>query len=215
MRKYLVLLSLLTYTFIVSSCYADCCQELQNCGFYTSLSGGSLFDNRDSKFIKANPGFYIGGSVGYKFANSIRIEGEFAYQRFNVRKKEIFYNQNYFGDHFFGGYTVKRSKGHTHIFSYMANVMYDFDFFALPFTPYLGMGIGYADAKEKTKKDVVWGTRRSHYVSTLNQDGLAWQAIAGISYPITQNVAIALEYRYFQENAFKNNKVGLSITRSF
>jgi opacity protein-like surface antigen len=86
------------------------------------------------------------------------------------------------------------------------------------FKPYLGIGMGYAGIKEKGKRHVYhfgWFGFTDHDSINLKQDSVAWQAIAGISYPICQKTELSLEYRYFQADNLKNNKIGLVLSRYF
>lgn len=186
MKKILMLLSLVLCSSLTDFCHAEAYEDLTNRGLYIDLSGGILFDNNKYNYIKTYPGSYLGSSMGYKFCNSISVEGEFIYQRH-------LYHYPY------------GPAAHINIFTYMGNVFYTFDFIKFPFKPYLGMGMGYANAKGKETS----GT------TMFKRDGVAWQAIAGISYPVCQKTELSLEYRFFQVDTLKNNKVGLALNRYF
>lgn len=200
MRKYFMLFSFIFWSSCTHFCGAEDCREVINDGFYVSLSGGALFDNTTINGIKAtNPGFYIGSSVGYKFCNSISLEGEFSYQSYNINRTIIRTTPFLFNTFTFPSKRKETMK----IFAYMGNVFYDFDFITFPFKPYFGMGMGYADASSIRNR------------TGMTSNGIAWQAIAGISYPICQKTALSLEYRYFDMGGLTNNKVGLSLSRYF
>jgi opacity protein-like surface antigen len=203
MKKTLILLSLLLYSSLTNFCIADTCEDLTNRGLYINLSGGTLFDNSRLNNFKTRPGFYIGSAAGYKFHNSISIEGEFSYQR------------HHFDRSYTEPFRLYSTKGYNNIFTCIANVFYDFDMINFPFKPYLGMGLGYARVQGKGNGkgyDFAWSTKCT---TTIKQDVVACQAIAGISYPICQKTELSLEYRLFQANTFKNNKCGLALTRYF
>ncbi len=58
--------------------------------------------------------------------------------------------------------------------------------------PFVGLGIGYATHRIDLK-------RNAFICENSNKkNGFAWQVIAGVEYPFCDNIAIALEYRFFQ-----------------
>ena len=97
----------------------------------------------------------------------------------------------------------------------MANFLYDFDGVScyLPnIVPYVGFGVGYTQnhAKIKTRVDHQHG----HY--KVDGKGIAFQAIAGVGYRITDSTTLALEYRYFDgKNHAEDHGVGLALRQSF
>lgn len=203
MKKYVVMLLLLVINFVTAQ---ECAENIV--GPYVSLSSGGLFECCNYGHSRINPGYYVGGSAGYKFCNSIRLEGEFSFQSYRWRPATLYYS---------------KVKDSVNVYTYMVNVYYDFDFLNFCLKPYLGMGIGYADTQWKAHKVCIYPSNyRPDFDAYIIRksfkehfDGLAWQAIAGIKYPICDNLDLGLEYRYFQENGIKNNKVGLVLSRFF
>lgn len=87
----------------------------------TNMSGGADYD----------PGFGIGGAVGYNLTDQIRVEGELAYRETDVDSVSL------------GGTTVSGGNLELEIWSGMVNTYYN-----IPLddkvSPYLGAGIGAA-----------------------------------------------------------------------
>ena len=64
--------------------------------------------------------------------------------------------------------------------SYMVNGLYDFNLGA-PWTPHVGFGVGAANVR----------------VSNLGHDTpFAWQAMAGVEYPINPDLRVGLDYKF-------------------
>jgi opacity protein-like surface antigen len=117
-------------------------------------------------------GFNAGARFGYKW-NEWRFEGEYSH-------RENTSNTTRFGARLNGDFVTD---------SFMANAIYDFNVGWLV-TPHIGFGIGGADAT---------GSLKSANFGTLSKTSdfvFAYQAIAGIRYYITPQVALDLDYRY-------------------
>ncbi len=74
--------------------------------------------------------------------------------------------------------------------SLMVNVLYDFHF-GSPLVPYIGAGIGgthisWGDNFRNPQEPSIYDYEAAH---------LGWQAIAGTSYDVTQNMELALDFR--------------------
>ncbi|MBU8539796.1 OmpA family protein [Falsiroseomonas tokyonensis] len=128
-------------------------------------------------------------SLGYGFGNGLRTEIEGSY-----RENEV---DTISG---FRGAGQVRASGTARSYGVMANALYDFDiganFGGVSFMPYVGVGAGY-----------IWrefdGVRANVLGGSVNSDGtdgrFAYQAIAGVSMPLTQyapGLALTAEYRF-------------------
>ncbi|MGK7862688.1 OmpA family protein [Falsiroseomonas sp. E2-1-a4] len=128
-------------------------------------------------------------SLGYGFGNGLRAEIEG-----NYRENEV---DTISG---FRGAGPIRASGTARSYGVMANALYDFDiganFGGVSFMPYVGVGAGY-----------IWrefdGVRARVLNGEVNSDGtdgrFAYQAIAGVSMPLTQfapGLALTAEYRF-------------------
>jgi outer membrane protein OmpA-like peptidoglycan-associated protein len=148
-------------------------------GFYVGAGAGVNW-TRDADIeiqgtgLGLNAKHKIGGiadlSAGYATAAGPRAELEVAWRW-----------RNSFKDTVFGGTEV---SGRQSSIAFMGNGIYDINT-GTAFTPYIGVGAGIAQVR-------------------LNVDGesdrdwvFAYQGIAGVSYNITNALAVTLDYRYF------------------
>lgn len=169
MKKYMLVLLVLTSTLVCSVNANECCDA----GLYVGGFGGVNFLDL-SKSLGMKTGFIGGASLGYKFENSIRVEGEFAYRRNTFSKSR---------NHGFG--YIQRIKGSCETYSVMANMYYDFDL-DCNFTPYIGQGIGYAHNRA-----------RIHDFGRGKEDQFAYQSMIGCNYKICEKTYAGLEYKFF------------------
>lgn len=115
---------------------------------------------------------WLGGlNLGYRWCNGLRAEVEAVY-RYNKIKRVNGHSRG----------------GHTHTWSFMANGLYEIDYFCWCITPYVGAGIGY-------------DTTRSKACGSHHKNGFAWQVIAGGLYPIDDCLEMGLEYRFHHGRA--------------
>lgn len=193
-KQMLALFALLLLTSV--SLYS---QEYPTQGIYAgAVSGLNLeYFQHNSRFTRRHfdtePGYQVGGSLGYKFCNNIRVEGEVSYRRNNFK-------------HFY--------RGHRELITCMANAFYDFDTNS-EWTPYLGMGIGYAHARGKIRPAYPYHFYDVRYFS-FAENMAAWQGIAGISYRLTCSTEIGVEYRILlaQEKSY-NHLFAISLREYF
>lgn len=162
-------------------CYYDSCPSSceEECGVYVSAFGGANWLSQHSKkhHVKStyDTGYSVGGAVGYRFNPNFRVEGEVAYR----------YNHL---DSLRGCYGDKiHPKGHTSLTTLMVNAYYDFAIDAC-FTPYIGVGAGYAHTKAHFSHEGFWAKG--------TDNGFAGQAIVGVSKRVYANTDLGLEYRY-------------------
>lgn len=117
MKKQILSLVMLMGSLIATEAHAYECTDQ---GFYVGGFAGVDVMGKKPSHVSADAGFAGGASVGYKFDNHMRVEGEFAYRR------------NKLSHH------ISRNT-----YSGMGNVYYDFDN-STDWTPYVGAGVGYA-----------------------------------------------------------------------
>lgn len=161
-------------------------------GLYIGAVGGANFMQREQVRVAipgspgpryGNSGFdtgYVGiGSIGYGFGNGLRLEAEGNYRR------------NDYG-HGSAGFAT---SGREEKYGAMANVLFDLDVGSPYVFPYIGAGAGYARINQRT------GFVLPPYTGAINgsDNGFAYQAIAGLSFPIPPVVGLSLvaEYRYY------------------
>lgn len=107
----------------------------------------------------------VGG--GWGFGNGIRVEGELGHRDSNA----------------------SNSTGGTDATSFMVNALYDFNT-RTPFTPYVGVGTGFADIHFDNVRTPT---------SRIDDSDVRWayQAIAGTTYQLNNHWKLDANYRYF------------------
>jgi OOP family OmpA-OmpF porin len=155
----------------------------QTSGLYLGLGAGANFA-RDADIsgtgISTEGSFDTGwagiGSVGYGFGNGLRLELEMGYRDNDVDG--------------LSGQTG--ASGSVNVLSGMLNLLYDIPT-GTAFTPYLGVGGGYARVKAEGLGPVAAGP----VTVDDSDDVFAYQGIIGVAYGLTQNLKLGLDYRYF------------------
>ncbi len=168
-------------------------------GLYIGAGGGGNFmqEERD-KSIRfpngttipsgARVGFDAGvvavGSLGYGFGNGVRVELEGNY-RYN--RPSSFHNI---------GQIAASVGGREQKYGPMANVLFDLDVGSPYVFPYVGAGAGYSYVARRLRVASTDGTINSQGGT---DNSFAYQAIAGLSFPIPPVVGLSLtaEYRYY------------------
>ncbi len=134
---------------------------------------------------------YVGVvSLGYGLGNGLRFEVEGNARGNRLRKTT-------------GTPFPTSSGGNEVTYGAMANVLYDFDVSqwtgGKPVVfPYIGVGAGYAWTNYVSLKS--YGTNFPYFAKSNDTDGnFAYQAIAGIAYPIdaVPGLSLTAEYRFF------------------
>jgi outer membrane protein OmpA-like peptidoglycan-associated protein len=90
-------------------------------------------------------------------------------------------------------------------YAIMTNALYEIPL-GLPLRPYVGGGVGAADYDPYHIRGN--GMPYPAYVGGPSSWGFAWQAIGGVAYDMTDNLALTLEYRYFDRVADHPQGVG-------
>jgi outer membrane protein OmpA-like peptidoglycan-associated protein len=139
--------------------------------------------NRYPVLLNGHAGYDDGvvGAVqgGFAFGNGLRLEEEFGFRYNGVTTVAPYGN----------------GRGSMRNYAIMTNALYEIpvDF---PLHPYVGVGIGAADYTPfHIRGD---GMPYPAYVGGPDSWGLAWQAIGGVALDVTDNLALTLEYRYFE-----------------
>lgn len=197
-------------------CYEDICCEDQT-GFYLGAFGGANFisTSRDCGQNKRhfNTGYVVDGSIGYRWCHDVRFEFEYAYRNNQGRHR---WNANDTCE----GYGRKRKNFIQN--AYMFNGFYDIalcnDWCLKPF---VGVGIGYVQTRNgrhhHNNTSVVAEASGSSRRHRNHKNGFAWQVIAGLAYPICDEIDLSLEYRFFKgrERRLYNNDVGVGLKYYF
>lgn len=155
--------------------------------WYVSVGAG-LTDTRDSDWSESGNNGTIGikntanfsGAVGAHLTQNIRTEFEVSYRKADF--KNISLN---------GGGSASLN-GNLETWGFLANGYYDFNAIQ-KFSPYLSVGLGAAHHKGSISAVGSIGTPGANASDTV----FAYQAGAGVSYPVTNKTSIFAGYRYF------------------
>ena len=123
--------------------------------------------------IDYHKGYDVDANIGYDFGG-FRLEAEAAYKRAKIDLDAM-------------GPVGQRFGGATSALSFMLNGLLDFG----PddgLQGFVGGGVGVSRAK--VASDIV----------NDSDTGFAWQALAGVRYPVTNNVDVSLKYRFFNQD---------------
>ena len=153
--------------------------------FYVGAEGGwtALPDqditvpNLFSTSLRFNSGFNAGARLGYEWGGW-RFEEEYSYRRNNVP-----------GSFSLFGFPINGVSGNRHTNAIMTNVLYDFTV-GWTITPHFGAGIGAVQVSD--------GVRLPGIGQLINDSTweFGYQAIAGLRYNISPNLALDFDYRY-------------------
>ena len=143
------------------------------------------------------------GSVGYGFGNGLRIEAEGDYRQNRIDRVR--------------SAGVISSGGQEDKYGGMVNALFDLDVGSPYVFPYIGGGAGYMveDRQRRTRYSTVNVAGPSNNTLTLNNailnssgtsGSFAYQAIAGLSFPVPRVVGLSLtaEYRFFALDGDRN-----------
>lgn len=206
MKKYLLLLTLIISTFAGANaqayecCTMPCCENpccYDGSQFYVSAYGAANWLNAHKRHHVSSHfdvGFTGALALGYKFNPLLRAEAEVAYRTNKLDHVKCY------GEKF-------RPSGYTDSCSIMLNGLWDIDLNQC-FTPYLGLGVGYSFLNAKVSH---------HHVSASgNCNGVAGQAIVGVSTRVWCNTDLGIEYRYFLARSnYHEQSLGLSLRYGF
>jgi outer membrane protein OmpA-like peptidoglycan-associated protein len=121
-------------------------------------------------------GFAAGARAGYEWG-PWRFEEEYTYRSNDLNGLN------------FGGIKLSGVSGSRQSHAIMTNVLYDFHL-GWPVTPHVGAGIGAVNIIDRA--------RVTGFGQVFNDDDwqLGYQAIGGVRYNVTPNIALDLDYRY-------------------
>jgi len=121
-------------------------------------------------------GFAVGARAGYEWG-PWRFEEEYVYRSNDLSGLN------------FGGLNVPGVSGSRQSHAFMTNLLYDINL-GWPVTPHVGAGIGAVN--------IIDNARVAGIGQAFNDDDwqFGYQAIAGVRYNVTPNVALDLDYRY-------------------
>lgn len=140
-------------------------------GPYVGAAAGGTWLNDDS----ADAGYNAMILLGHNYLPNLRFEGEFAYR------------ENSLGANAADGTAIDGDIG---TFSVMFNGFYDFPQLA-SIQPFLGVGIGGANIDYDAKA-------LGSSLADSNDTVMAYQAIVGVAYPLSEWLKLDLSYRYFR-----------------
>jgi len=168
--------------------------------WYVELDGGPMIVEDIEFDLPAAPnavqidhhkGYDFGGVVGYDFG-FIRLEAEGSYRAADIRELQV----GTAGVARLGAQTINSTTlaadGDSSVLSFMVNALADFG----PddgLQGFVGGGVGVA----RTKFDGVTINTSGPGFLDDSDSGLAWQVLAGVRAPLTDNIDVGLKYRFF------------------
>lgn len=172
--------------------------------WYVSVTGGGNWVD-DTDFIidpptapifawntESDGGWLVAGAIGLDIGHvwsGLRADVELAYRENNA---DGVWTDNAAGTPETGSLDYDHQT-----FSVLANVWLDIPLGG--FTPYIGGGIGWADVSAEGSYACFIGTCAATVTPfNFSEDGFAWQAGAGVNFPISPNMQIGLGYRFMQ-----------------
>jgi len=164
--------------------------------YYVEVHGGATFvqdsELTDPSFSGAgvsnveatfDTGFNVGGLFGYKFSNGIRVEGEYTYRQADFDKLSACAS---------GTCGSANLDGDVSAHALMANMFWEPRFGNWLSSIGGGIGVGFVNASPSVNVPG-FGTFSADESDTV----FAYQAGAGLGYPITNNVVVTVDYRYW------------------
>lgn len=168
--------------------------------YFSAFGGANWLDDTSFEITQAvtnqyDPGFVVGGAIGYDFGQAMGPLGA-------RLEAEVSYRNNTIDSHTIGAgapLTGSDALGETSALAGMANLLFDINSGG-PLSFYGGGGVGVANVDFDGH-----GTAGSGVVMDDDETVFAWQAIAGVGFEISQSIVLDVQYRYF-------NAAGVSLT---
>lgn len=193
----LALTSLLFAPAISEANCGDCCCETTE-GFYLGAYGGvtwwhDAFITTSATAgavaqVEFDVGYNVGGFLGFRCCNGLRIEGEIGYRNSDLDTATVFHSAG-------SGVTAESvSSAEIQVINYMANFIYECAFQVCDccLRPYFGVGFGGANVS----LDVNQTIDGVALVFDDDETVFAYQLIMGLAYPINECMDLAIEYRF-------------------
>lgn len=174
-------------------------------GQYAGIQTGTDYRNQTAESNRGQKvGFRAGMLYGYDFGSGIRAEAEVSYREGHKRTQ--------YADAGEDQLAYRRYDSH-HSWAYMANLCYDVAQLQVwQLTPYFGAGIGYVQAVEHRK--VKWVNETNS--EKRRDSGFAYQGLAGIKYPVADQVSLNAQYCYHIPGPHtKNHSVTVGLVKAF
>lgn len=149
-------------------------------GFGPDSDGDNIFDDD----------FAVGFAYGRRHSKRLRSEFEFTYRSNEREAPEVFILP-----------VPGPLWGKVEVFSIMKNFVIDIESPNRFASPYVGIGIGYANV------DVDFN--RQSAVELENSSTFAWQPMGGVSLQVTERLHYYVEYRYFSTTDLKLTQAGV------
>lgn len=166
------------------------------------LSGANFLQNSTTDGNKATfkAGYIIGGALSYCWSCGLCLQAEYAFRRNAIKKID---------------FSIEGCShcGHFQTSSCMANLIWDLPLSSCGYAwwkiqPFIGIGLGY-DFQQMHSSN-------SRIIFCQKWNSLSWQAMAGLTYPISCNTDMTLEYKFHQGgHHFYNHSVGIGIVYNF
>lgn len=179
-------------------------------GPYVQLFGGGNWASLDNgnKFKPANlhfkDGYIVGAALGYRIWGSFRMEAEYAY-RYNKLNLSIRHIDEDMRP------SRMRGTGKVDTSTALANLLWDIPIGEWGFAPYIGAGVGYGWSNYRSSGSL--RVEANNEISHIeipkgrnNANGFAWQAIGGVSVPLTLCIDLGIEYRYCKSSQHLRNQ---------
>jgi len=192
-KSFLVVLGIGVFFLLSTSAYGASGAYFSGSLGYTMLNDSGLSisgvdDMGISVDIESKGGLGLGVAIGYGFGNSMRIEGEFAYQKNDMDKLTL----SYMGQSESAGL-----EGETTSSAFMVNGYYDFANTS-SVTPYMSAGIGYAKVEaEITGLSGYEDMGEMDLAGSGDDKVLAYQIGAGAGFALSETLTLDAKYRYF------------------
>lgn len=208
-----ILLLLMSLLFVMTAeaqaeqcCVEDTCSYDSSCtdiNLYAKILTGVNFlqnTSANGNRSKYHTGYIVAASLGYYWDYGLRLEGEYAFRRNEIRKIHFFVEG-------------KSKHGYFQTSSYMVNLLWDLplamwqcEFWDIQ--PFIGAGIGYDFQRmHSSNSRIIFRQKWNHF---------SWQMMAGLAYPIYCNTEMTLEYKFHQGGCqFRNHSLGVGLVYKF
>ena len=178
-------------------------ENIKSVTFPNSPVAGAIRNGLGNGTVRSRPGVAAVASIGYGLGNGLRFEVEGAYRQ----NKFYAVSPNNFNT------GTSRVGGDEYKYSGMVNVLYDFDpnvlglgFFPAAISPYVGVGAGYSYAQHHNVRfngttfavPGFAGAGQTYRTGNDGEGAFAYQAIAGVAFPIGSlpGLSLTAEYRF-------------------